>query len=188
MAPSPVSNIEVKARAVLETDELRRRLQAAGAERAWQRRQVDAFYATPQGRLKLRREYEGPQEVNSELIAYLRADCPELRTSSFVVVPVPDPATLDRLLGDMLGHRAVVRKCRELWLLHEGTVRVHLDEVEGLGRFVEIEAIVATGSAPSVDDGLAALQRRRAEELLAALAIDHADHVAGAYADMLGQG
>jgi adenylate cyclase class IV len=92
----------------------------------------------------------------------------------------------------MLGRRLVVRKTRELWLLHGGTVRVHLDQVEGLGEFVEVEAVVEAEQGPG--DGsedaavFARVQRGRVEAILAELGLSPEDLVAVAYADLLAAG
>jgi adenylate cyclase, class 2 len=192
MEMAAVRNIEVKARAPRGLQPLRAGLRRLGAEPQWIRQQVDTFFATPRGRLKLRESTEAGRLVGAELIPYLRPDESALRQSRFVVLPVARPDVLAEVLGEMLGRRLVVRKTRELWLLHGDTVRVHLDLVEGLGEFVEIEAVVETeqGPADGSDDAeaFARVQRRRAEGILAELGLSLEDLVAAAYADLLAAG
>jgi len=60
-------------------------------------------------------------------------------------MPVPDAPAQRRLLERMLGLRACVRKRREVWLYKHA--RIHLDTVERLGRFIEIEVVVTDGMA-----------------------------------------
>ncbi|MGK3856667.1 class IV adenylate cyclase, partial [Enterococcus faecium] len=82
------------------------------------------------GRLKLR-EIDGQAAV---LIWYDRPDHDAARLSKYHLVPVADPAALKAALTDALGVRGEVRKRREIYLWHN--VRIHLDEVAGLGSFL----------------------------------------------------
>lgn len=188
--PRAIRNTEVKARAPRGVTALREVLPGLGAVYQWTRRQVDTFFTTPRGRLKLREEYEGGCLLNAELIPYLRADSAEVRESRFAVLPVATPEVVHGLFADILGVRSVVEKVRELWLVHDETVRVHLDEVAGLGAFCEIEAVVETEAGltvPGLDvAAVAALQEQRTHELLAALGLGPEDIQARAYADLLG--
>ena len=192
MELAAVRNIEVKARAPQGLQPLRAGLQRLGAQPQWTRQQVDTFFVTPRGRLKLRESTEGGRLVGAELIPSLRPDEGALRQSRFVVLPVSRPDVLAEVLGEMLGRRLVVRKTRELWLLHGGTVRVHLDRVEALGEFVEVEAVVETeqGPADGSDDAeaFARVQRQRVEAVLAELGLSPEDLLAAAYADLLAAG
>ena len=95
--------------------------------------QRDTYFRVASGRLKLREEEPG----EAHLIAYARPDDADVRVSSYRVVPAPD-GTL-AALSETLGVDVVVEKRRHL-LLWE-TVRIHLDEVTGLGSFVELEAV-----------------------------------------------
>src|SRR5687767_6164013 len=99
--------------------------------------QVDTYFHVPAGRLKLR-------EINNasaELIFYDRPDAPDVRISRYHIAPVADAAAMRALLAAALGVRAVVRKRREL--LWYANVRIHLDAVENLGDFVELEAVLS---------------------------------------------
>ena len=166
-------NLEIKV-AVASLASVRFRLRALeGAARHAVLRQTDWYFRVPKGRLKLR--VVGASR-GGELIAYLRPDKSAARTSEFQRLPAPDAAGTRRLLDRMLGPRACVRKRREVWLYRNA--RIHLDTVEGLGRFIEIEVVVTEGMPQA---------RALMEELRAVLGIRKKDLVAGSYADMSGE-
>lgn len=102
--------------------------------------QRDTYFEAPRGRLKLRRE----GDAVAHLIAYERADVPQRRESRYRVVAIDDPQGLEGALASVLGIAAVVTKTRRLFLF-EG-VRIHLDLVDGLGSFVEFEAVAEQGA------------------------------------------
>jgi homotetrameric cytidine deaminase len=136
---APHRNVELKAR----DPEPERTLAAAlahGAADEGVLEQRDTYFAAREGRLKLREERGRP----AQLIAYARADEAAARTSAYHLVDVPDPAVAAAALEAALGVTVVVAKRRRL-LLWEG-VRIHLDEVDGLGSWVELEAVAAPGS------------------------------------------
>ena len=162
MAP-PQRNLEIKAR---DADP-RRSLELAlelGAEDRGEIAQRDTYFATSGGRLKLREQTPG----ETELIQYRRADEAGPRTSEFRVVPVGQAEPLREALDAALGTLVSVEKSRRL-LIWDG-VRIHLDEVEGLGSFVELEA-------PGEGEQLATLRAR--------LEIDDESLVAQSYSDLL---
>jgi predicted adenylyl cyclase CyaB len=105
--------------------------------------QVDTYFECPKGRLKLR-------EINdraAQLIWYCRSDRPEARECDYYLVDVADPAATKKLLTAAWGVRQIVVKRREIFLFRN--VRIHLDHVEGLGSFLEFEAVLS-----SVDDSV----------------------------------
>jgi adenylate cyclase class IV len=126
----------------------------------------------PRGRLKLRVFGSGP----GELIQYERSDCKEPTESRYLCASTPEPAALREALSRALGVRAVVRKTRTVHLA--GRTRIHLDRVEGLGDFIELEVVLAPGEAAS--RGIAV-----ARELMALLEIEAEDLVEAAYVDLL---
>jgi homotetrameric cytidine deaminase len=170
MAP-PRRNVELKAR---DPDPARSldRCRALGADDRGELRQRDTYFAARRGRLKLREQEPG----GAELIAYERADAAEPRESRYRIAPVAEPDPLREALDAALGTLVVVAKRRRL-LLWEG-VRIHLDEVEGLGAFVELEGVAAAGSDLAREAALVA--RLRAELDIADAAIE-----ATGYADLL---
>lgn len=112
---------------------------AAGAEDRGVLRQRDTYFHAPYGRLKLREQDPG----GAELVQYRRADLAEPRASDYRLVAVDDPGALREALAAALGVRVVVDKRRRL-LLH-GRTRIHLDDVDELGAFAEIEVVLAAG-------------------------------------------
>lgn len=108
-------------------------------------RQRDTYFRATSGRLKLREQEPG----GAQLIAYERADDAQARQSAYHLVDVPDPAALTAALDAALGATVVVEKERRL-LIDDG-VRIHLDDVAGLGAWVELEAVAEPGSDLSAE-------------------------------------
>ena len=135
--------------------------------------QDDAFFRCPEGRLKLRTIRQDAAE-SAVLISYRRPDAAGPKTSVYRTAPVADPAALRAVLAAACGADGVVRK-RRLLFLH-GPARIHFDEVEGLGRFIELEVGLQEGQTEA--DGAAAVQ-----DLMRRLGIGPEDLVSGAYAD-----
>ncbi|XP_074000542.1 adenylate cyclase CyaB-like [Numenius arquata] len=165
-------NVEVKAR-------LRAPAAARGAAERLQERgagevlvQADTFFRVPRGRLKLRRRRDG----GGELIFYERPDAAGPKLSCFSITPTDDPDGLEAVLGQALGILGVVRKERLLYLV--GQTRVHLDSVEGLGDFLELEVVLT--EEQTVEDG-----ERVARQLMKELGIEEQDLISGAYLDLL---
>jgi len=168
------TNIEIKAR-LRDPDRVRRRAAELADGPGATFTQVDHFFAVPRGRLKLRELQTG----RGELIAYLRTDQAGPKASSYAVLPLDDPETARAVLDLALGRRGTVRKTRTLFLA--GRTRVHLDEVEGLGSFVELEVVLRAGEDQAAGEA-------EARELMARLGIEPADLVREAYVDLLAAG
>jgi adenylate cyclase class IV len=164
-------NVEVKARiASVEALLSRARALADGPEERIE--QDDTFFACAHGRLKLRDFGDGC----GELIHYERADAEGPKLSDYVRAPTSDPAALREALARAHGVVGRVRKSR--WLLMAGATRIHLDRVEDLGDFMELEVVLRDDQ--SVADGEAI-----AELLMAQLGICDEQRLAGAYLDLL---
>lgn len=170
----PKKNIEIKAKCA-DLRAAARAAKALGAQRVGVLHQTDTYFHVRSGRLKLREIREG-RSRRAELIAYSRADRAMARESTYHVVPATDSGTMKSALDSALRIRAVVRKRRELWMYHN--VRVHLDRVEGLGTFIEFEAVLGAGSDRS-------LSRKRLRELCKALRVERRDQLAQSYVDLL---
>ena len=134
--------------------------------------QADTFFHSPQGRLKLR--HLTPDY--GELIYYERVDSTEPKLSTYVCASTAHPTMLTAVLAAALGVRGVIRKQRLLYLI--GQTRVHLDTVEGLGHFVELEVVLRP-------DQTLAEGQRLAAALMQTLAIHEMDLLPGAYIDLL---
>jgi homotetrameric cytidine deaminase len=168
------TNVELKARDVDPEATLVRCL-ALGAEERGVLKQRDTYFAARGGRLKLREQGTG----SGELIAYRRPDDAEPTESTYVLAPVSAPDALAEALDAALGTVEIVRKHRRL-LTWEG-VRIHLDEVVGLGSFIEFEAVLP--DAGDVATAHAKIARLRDE-----LAITDEMLVSVGYVDLLMDG
>jgi adenylate cyclase class 2 len=172
-------NIEVKAR-LCDLAGAR-----AGAERITgssgrEEIQTDTYFRCDNGRLKLR-EITGQ---GAQLVWYERADSSAAKPSDYRLTPLGnDPATAAALresLAAALGVRGVVRKIRRIYLYEN--VRIHLDEVAGLGHFLEFEAVLDT-TGPDLE----ADERRSHErliELTASFGLAPDDFLAGSYGEL----
>ena len=136
--------------------------------------QTDTFYRVDQGRLKLREFPDAP----AELIFYRRPDQAGPKASDYTIHRTEDGSGLGALLGAALGEAGTVRKTRTL--LMAGRTRIHLDEVEGLGHFLELEVVLDEGESPA--DGEAEARR-----LMTALKINEVDLIEAAYIDLLSE-
>jgi len=133
-----IINIEIKARCD-NPDRIRSILNNHDADFKGTDHQVDTYFEVPSGRLKLR---QGTIENN--LIFYQRDNQSGPKTSSINLVPAEHPDQLHALLTNALKVKVVVDKVREIYFIDN--VKFHIDEVEELGNFVEIEAIDKDGS------------------------------------------
>jgi adenylate cyclase class IV/N-acetylglutamate synthase-like GNAT family acetyltransferase len=163
-------NVEIKAR-VRGLAAVRARAVALASSSPVILRQADTFFSVEQGRLKVRDFGDG----TGELIAYQRPNAAGPKTSEYVRVPC-DPELMCAALGAVLGAGSRVIKKREVVVA--GRTRIHLDEVERLGSFVELEVVLREGE--SEREGQAEIP-----PLMAALGIAPASLVAGAYVDLL---
>ena len=168
------SNIEIKAR-IASVEALLPLVRALSDDaRAQLIHQDDSFFEVAHGRLKLRVFGDG----SGELIHYRRTDESGPKRSDYVLVPVPDPESLREALGRACGLLGRVRKERILVLL--GATRLHLDRVEGLGDFLELEVVLRDGQDEA--EGHA-----EAEALMLQLGLLPGQLVQGAYLDLLRQ-
>jgi predicted adenylyl cyclase CyaB len=133
-----ILNVEIKARCE-NPSRIRKILKEKGASFKGTDHQVDTYFNVPEGRLKLRK---GTIEQN--LIFYRRSNSKRPKASEINLLPVEHPETLYQLLDNALGTKIIVHKQREIYFIEN--VKFHIDEVEQLGSFVEIEAIDEDGS------------------------------------------
>jgi len=154
MSPVPRRNVELKARDLDPERSLAccRELGAVDHGTLWQ---CDTYFPVPSGRLKLREQRPG----QAVLIQYDRADQPDQRESRYRLVRVLDVEEARQALTDALGVTVTVVKRRRLFLWH--SVRIHLDDVERLGRFIELEAVAGATSDLDSEWKLIAILRER---------------------------
>jgi predicted adenylyl cyclase CyaB len=171
LIPPMPANIEIKAVLLnpAAAIEIAQRLSGALPEIIPQQ---DFFFPCDGARLKLR--ILSPDA--GELICYQRTDTAAARLSQYQIARTADPQALLDILTATLGTAGVVRKTRRLFLI--GQTRVHIDEVDGLGTFLEFEVPLHPGQAQ-------AQARAIAEGLLADFVIQPDQLIAGAYVDLL---
>lgn len=165
------ANIEIKARA-RNFAEIRRRAETLSDKPVDVLPQEDIFFNTPQGRLKLRILSTG----QGQLIYYTRPDQEGPKRSDYHIFLTTDSENLKRVLELAYGIRGIVRKTRYLYMI--GQTRVHLDDVDGLGQFMELEVVLQDGQSDAEGQAIA-------EDLMARLGVERSDLVEGAYMDLL---
>jgi adenylate cyclase class 2 len=161
-------NIEIKAR-VADLEAARAVALRLGARDTGVDAQVDRYYALDGGRrVKLRTSRDG-----AHMIHYDRAETAGVRPSDYTITPVREDGACQVPKGEPL---VTVRKQRRILLLDN--VRIHLDDVEGLGTFLELEAVVDAAH----DD---ARCRAQVDALLAELGIGADRLIRASYAELL---
>jgi len=164
-------NIELKAR-LSDQATARSACEQIEAESNGTLLQHDTYFEVVGGRLKLREEPDQP----AQLIAYERADEAAAKESRFSLAIIPEPAPLLAILSLSLGVMARVSKRRDLYIWHG--VRIHLDEVAGLGNFLELEAPITGADGRATAEALV-------DELRQVLGIKDSDLVASSYCDLV---
>ncbi len=167
------ANIEIKARVSDPATLLANARALTGAEPEIIL-QTDTFFQAETGRLKVREFADG----TGELICYRRPDAEGPKTSSYAIARTTDAGALRDVLAAALQVQGVVRKKRLLFLA--GRTRIHLDEVEGLGSYMELEVVLAEGDDPGGGENEAA-------DLMKRLGVMPDDLVRGAYIDLMGK-
>jgi adenylate cyclase class IV len=165
-------NIEIKAR-VADLAAVETRAGAIADSGPVDIAQDDTFFACPRGRLKLRELAPG----QGQLIHYHRPDQGGPKLSDYVIAPTSDPAALREALTRAYGVAGRVRKHRRLYLA--GRTRIHLDRVEGLGDYMELEVVLGPGDDTAGGEA-------EARRIMQALGVAEADLVEGAYVDLIG--
>ncbi|HVO26842.1 MAG TPA: class IV adenylate cyclase [Candidatus Margulisiibacteriota bacterium] len=136
--------------------------------------QDDTFFRCDAGRLKLR-AFSADQ---GELIFYRRANQQGPKESFYVRSPTSDPESLRELLSLAYGPVGRVLKQRTLFVV--GRTRIHLDQVVGLGHFLELEVVLEDHESPEA--GV-----HEAHEIMARLGVEPSQLIKGAYVDLLAQ-
>ena len=163
-------NVEVKAR-VADLAKIEAKARLVATEGPIDIMQDDTFFACPRGRLKLRQFADG----RGELIHYFRGDDPGPKVSDYLISPTSSCEVLRQSLSRAFGVIGRVRKHRRLYLVER--TRVHLDAVEGLGQFVELEVVLS--DVESLEEGTSV-----ARTIMAALGIEQSQLIESAYVDM----
>lgn len=164
-------NVEIKAR-VTDLAALTGRVQTIANDGPMVIDQEDTFFLSATGRLKLRKF----SDSKGELIYYERPDHHEPAECRYLRVETSTPEAVHDILSRALGVRGVVRKRRTLYL--SGQTRIHLDDVEQLGHYVELEVVLSGGQEAEYGAAVA-------RDLMRKLRIAGADLVEEAYIDLL---
>lgn len=164
-------NVEVKAR-LSDLLDARAMIAALGATYSVTEEQVDRYFELDGGRRVKLRTIAG---AAAQLIRYDRPETSGMRVSTYEITPVRDDHAGVCLVpkGEPL---IIVRKQREVHLLDN--VRVHLDRVDRLGTFLELEAVVDAQHDESSC-------RAQVERITRALGLGDADFIRASYADLL---
>ena len=166
-------NIEIKAH-IESVQLLSPKAEAIANEGPIEIVQDDTFFHCENGRMKLR----AFSEEDGELIFYRRANQQGPKESFYLRSPTSSPGTLREALSQAYGQAGRVQKHRTLFLV--GRTRIHLDQVKGLGHFLELEVVLKEGE--SVELGI-----KEAHTLMAQLGVEESQLVEGAYVDLLAQ-
>jgi adenylate cyclase class 2 len=166
-------NVEIKARCS-DLGRAKSVAEKLGARFVGTDRQIDTYFRVPKGRLKVRQS----SLSGGQLIPYLRPDENGPKACEYAVIQLNDPTQVVNLLSAILGVSTTVRKTRTIYLLDN--VRIHLDDVEDLGSFLEFEAVCETDGANET-----ARNRDRVEVLLRQFGVKETDLVKGSYHELL---
>ena len=164
-------NVEIKARCT-NAERIRAYLLANNADFQGIDIQTDTYFKVANGRLKLR---EG--NIENNLIYYERSNQAGPKSSDFILTKIPDVENLKESLSKANGIKTVVKKKREIYYIDN--VKFHLDEVEGLGSFVEVEA--GNIKADLNKDKL----RQQCDFYMQQFGVDQRDLIEVSYSDML---
>lgn len=172
-----INNIEIKLR-IADAESTRLAIEEAADGPVRVLEQKDTYFdAGDAAYLKLREELDSEDgQPGASLIAYRRGRSAKPRPSDIRLACVDDGAELAETLGHALGVLVVVNKTRRLYF--RGQTRIHLDQVERLGAFLELEVVLEPGQ--SEPDGM-----EIAHDLIERLGVGDAEAQTDSYRDLL---
>jgi adenylate cyclase, class 2 len=135
--------------------------------------QTDTYFYTKNGRFKLRES----SISGSYLIPYLRPNQTNAKLSMYAKIDIQDTANVKSLFEQLLGIECIVKKKRSIYLYEN--IRIHLDEVDELGSFIEFEAVL---------DEINSDEKKEQEKvnfLLRKLKVGNEDLIAASYENLL---
>ena len=165
------ANSEIKAH-VKDLDSLQQKAEQLSDAPCQVIPQLDTFFNCPRGRIKLREL----SPKHGQIVYYLRENITGPKHSEYLIFETDDPLGLKRILAESYGIRGVVSKVRHLYLV--GQTRIHLDDVHGLGQFVELEVVLQPGQSDAEGQSIA-------EDLMEKLGITPMDLIDAAYMDLI---
>jgi len=165
-------NIELKARCT-DPDRIEALLHQQGADFIGEDHQVDTYFRVSSGRLKLR---EGT--IENALIRYQRPEKKDLKRSEVILHEISGSTqSLKHILEDAMGIDIVVEKRRKIFFIEN--VKFHIDRVDPLGHFIEVEAIDRDGQWCEPD------LQQQCLHYMDLFGISGSDLAEGSYADLL---
>ena len=165
------ANIEVKAR-VADFSRLRQKAEKLTDTPCQVIPQEDTFFNCPIGRIKLREL----SPHRGQLVYYQRQDISGPKHSEYKIFETDNPTGLKDIFSEAFGVRGVVSKVRYVYMV--GQTRIHLDEVKGLGKFMELEVVLIPGQTDAEGEAIA-------RDLMHQLGIEEHDLITSAYMDLL---
>ena len=162
-------NFEFKARLNNE-QRVREALKRLNARFIGTDHQIDTYFRVSSGRLKVR---EG--RLENALIFYQRSNVRRARQAAVEMMLLPRRNSLRAILARSLEKLAVVDKRREIYFVKN--VKIHLDRVRRLGKFLEVEAISRAGDVKKI--------RSQARQFQKLFGISAKDIVAESYCDLI---
>lgn len=162
--------IELKAKCE-NFDNIRRILNDIGAKYIGVFLQKDIYYVVGEERLKLR----NIDDKEYKLIYYIRTNVPNIKESKVLISRVVDAETLNEILDKVLGTKVIVEKIREIY--HFKNVKVHLDVVNSLGKFIEFEV--------ESDEDRRERDFKVIKQLMGKFKIDESELIDGSYSDLI---
>ncbi|XP_014471808.1 PREDICTED: uncharacterized protein LOC106742947 [Dinoponera quadriceps] len=167
-------NVEIKSRLQDIDSAISKAKQLSGSNNAIVIKQHDTFFKAAEGRLKIR-QFE---DNTAEYIFYKRPNVlgPKLCSYNKITLNTDTTELLLNILSESMGVVGVVKKIRQLFIV--GQTRIHIDQVDGLGNFVELEVVLQEDQ--DVETG-----QKIANDLMQALSVTNDDLIAEAYIDLL---
>lgn len=165
------ANIEIKAR-LHDFISLRQRAEQLSDTPCQVIHQEDTFFNCSHGRIKLREL----SPTCGQIVYYQRQDITGPKHSEYKIFETNDPEGLKLILEEAYGVRGVVSKVRYLYMV--GQTRIHLDDVKGLGMFMELEVVLQPDQSDAEGHAIA-------ENLMQQLGIQDGDLIDTAYMDMM---
>lgn len=126
-----IKNVEIKAK-TNRPEEIKKLLLEKNADYAGCDRQVDTYFNVNEGRLKLR-----SGNIENSLIFYKRSNQKDAKLSDITLTRLAPDNNIRQVLSDSLGIKVEVIKDRHIYFIEQ--TKFHVDYLEGLGTFVEIE-------------------------------------------------
>ncbi len=168
-----MKNIEIKVR-VSDRALMLNRIRKLRAKKIGVLKQIDTYFAVPNGRLKLREE-KSPDRAY--LVFYSRPNRTSSRLCEYEIqnIAKPDVRKIRSLLTKALPVRVIVKKERTLFKFHH--TRIHLDRVSGLGNFLELETVITDQKMRDA--------KREHTLIVHSLGLDACEKIPVSYSDLL---